>query len=264
MKNSVVMRASFLFLPNPNSPSPGMITTDGLESRSFGESGCRPFLVIFLVCRAVTRNLASEFAPSEHSMSSFGGIPVDKQGHTRVRGSGPGSWCRVQLSSLRPFRTGESERILVICIVGNDSPIRRHASAQRGKISAAMSFAILHWRVLQSTKQSSLFRLMSLNELAHLIDGANAIQVTLALRHAPGEQAMAAKDQPLRPGIFLHRLFDHQRQFKPGALPGNPDDSSPKFSVELFELALAVRAGGKRDGPVRMQMIHVGKRQECV
>ena len=39
MKNSVVIRASFLFLPNPKSPRPGMMTTDGFESRSFGESG---------------------------------------------------------------------------------------------------------------------------------------------------------------------------------------------------------------------------------
>ena len=38
-KNSVAMRASFLFLPKPNSPTPGMMTTDGFESRSFGESG---------------------------------------------------------------------------------------------------------------------------------------------------------------------------------------------------------------------------------
>ena len=37
--NSVVMRASFLFLPNPNRPIPGMMTTEGFESRSIGESG---------------------------------------------------------------------------------------------------------------------------------------------------------------------------------------------------------------------------------
>jgi len=37
-KNSVVIRASFLFLPKPNKPRPGMITTDGLASRSLGES----------------------------------------------------------------------------------------------------------------------------------------------------------------------------------------------------------------------------------
>ena len=38
MKNSVVIRASFLFLPKPNRPSPGMTTTDGFESRSLGDS----------------------------------------------------------------------------------------------------------------------------------------------------------------------------------------------------------------------------------
>jgi hypothetical protein len=38
-KNSVAIRASFLLRPNPKSPIPGMMTTDGFESRSFGESG---------------------------------------------------------------------------------------------------------------------------------------------------------------------------------------------------------------------------------
>jgi hypothetical protein len=37
-KNSVVMRASRLSLPNPKTPSPGMTTTEGFESRSAGES----------------------------------------------------------------------------------------------------------------------------------------------------------------------------------------------------------------------------------
>ena len=37
------MRASFLFFPNVNIPSPGMITTDGFGSRSFGDSGSAHF-----------------------------------------------------------------------------------------------------------------------------------------------------------------------------------------------------------------------------
>ena len=40
-KNSVVIRASRLSLPNPNSPRPGMTTTDGLLSRSAGEPARR-------------------------------------------------------------------------------------------------------------------------------------------------------------------------------------------------------------------------------
>ncbi len=98
---------------------------------------------------------------------------------------------------------------------------------------------------------------MGLNEFAHLIDGANAIEITLALRHSPGEQAMAAKDQTLRPGVILYCLFDQQRQFKPGTLPRNPDDSPIEFSVELVEFALAVCTRGEGDGPVGMQVIHV-------
>ena len=45
-KNSVVIRASRLSFPNPNNPNPGMTTTDGLLSRSFGESGSANAFVI--------------------------------------------------------------------------------------------------------------------------------------------------------------------------------------------------------------------------
>jgi hypothetical protein len=39
MKNSVVIRASRLSLPNPKSPMPGTTTTDGFVSRSAGDPG---------------------------------------------------------------------------------------------------------------------------------------------------------------------------------------------------------------------------------
>src|SRR5947209_17984373 len=101
---------------------------------------------------------------------------------------------------------------------------------------------------------------MLLDELAHLIDGSNAVEITLALCHSPGEQTVAAKDQSLRPRIILHSLFDQQRQFKSGTLPGNPHDSPPEFGIELLEFAPAVSTAGQGDGPVWMQVIHMRKR----
>src|SRR3954465_10714013 len=105
---------------------------------------------------------------------------------------------------------------------------------------------------------------MPLNEFAHLINGVDAIQVAFALRHAPGEEAMTAKDQPFRSCGILHRSFDHEGQFESRTLPGNPDDSPIKLSIELFELALAIRTCCQRDRPVRMQVVHMQEGQECV
>src|SRR5256885_10768054 len=124
--------------------------------------------------------------------------------------------------------------------------------------------AILRGRVLDRPKKRSFFRLMPLNEFAHLINSVDAIQVAFALRHAPGEETMTAKNQPFHPWSILHRSFDHEGQFESGTLPRNPDDSPIKLSIELFELALAIRTCGQRDRPVGMQMVHMQEGQERV
>src|SRR3954462_8312862 len=98
---------------------------------------------------------------------------------------------------------------------------------------------------------------MPLNEFAHLINRMDAIQVAFALRHAPGEEAMTAKNQPFRPCGILHRSFEHEGQFESGTLPWNPDDSPVEFSIELLQLALAIRTCSQRDRPVGMQMVHM-------
>ena len=105
---------------------------------------------------------------------------------------------------------------------------------------------------------------MTLNELSHLIDGLNAVQITLALRAAPSKQSVASQKNSLRSGITLHSCFEHQRQFKTGALPGKPQNLSPELAIEFFELTFAVRAGRDGDRPVRMQMIDVIVRNKCL
>ncbi len=105
---------------------------------------------------------------------------------------------------------------------------------------------------------------MVLDELAHLVDGLDAADVALALRVAPGEQAVAAEDDAVAAGIVLDRLAQHQRQLEAGPLPRHPDDLAAVFLVELFEPGLAVGARRQGDGPVWMQMVDVIERQEGV
>ena len=68
----------------------------------------------------------------------------------------------------------------------------------------------------------------------------NTIQVTVALRHAPREQSVAAEDKALGAGILFHRPFDHEREFKARPLPRDPNDLAPKFFIEQLQLALAM------------------------
>src|SRR3954462_6030850 len=102
------------------------------------------------------------------------------------------------------------------------------------------------------------------DKVAHLVDGTNAIEIAVALRVAPGEQAMAAKNQSFCAGILLYRPLQHESKFKPRPLPWKPCDLSSELPVELIELLFAVSAGGKRDRPIGMQVVHMIEGQECM
>src|SRR3954462_7695872 len=95
------------------------------------------------------------------------------------------------------------------------------------------------------------------DKVAHLVDGTNAIEIAVALRVAPGEQAMAAKNQSFCAGILLYRPLQHESKFKAGPLPWKPCNLPPKLTIELFELLFAVGAGRHRDRPIGMQVVHM-------
>jgi len=48
------------------------------------------------------------------------------------------------------------------------------------------------------------------NELAHLIDGADARQIAFSIRVAPGEEAVATEQDAIATGIFLNGFFEEQ------------------------------------------------------
>src|SRR5438477_8580881 len=73
---------------------------------------------------------------------------------------------------------------------------------------------------------------------------------------------MAAKNKALGSRIIFDRPFNHERQFESGALPGNPNDFSTKFSVELIQFSPSVGARRQCDGPVGVQMVHMGEGKE--
>ncbi len=100
------------------------------------------------------------------------------------------------------------------------------------------------------------------DELAHLVDGLNAIEITIAMCVSPCKQAVPAKDKAIRSGIFFDRIFNQKREFEAGALPGHPNDLAIEGCIELLQLFLAVGAGCKRDSPIGMQMVDMIEGEE--
>src|SRR5437763_1286413 len=113
-----------------------------------------------------------------------------------------------------------------------------------------------------SSKQSAGFFLVLKNELAHLIDGADAVQVALALRVAPSEQAMAAQKHSVASRVVLHDLLELQGQLKAGPLPRKPLYFASELPIEFLELLFSVRACRYRDRPIRVKVVHVVKRKK--
>ena len=75
---------------------------------------------------------------------------------------------------------------------------------------------------------------------------------------------MTAENNAFCATILRHRTLELCGKLKTGPLPRQPNDLASKLAIESFELCLAIGAGSERDGPVRVQMIHVIEWKECV
>src|SRR6185369_11889640 len=97
-------------------------------------------------------------------------------------------------------------------------------------------------RAAESRASATL--LVLIEEVAHLIDGADAVQITLLLRLPPREQPVAPEDQAVAARVRVDGFPQHQRELEAWALPRDPDDLPSELTVELLELFRAVGARG--------------------
>src|SRR3954454_23253007 len=91
----------------------------------------------------------------------------------------------------RPFTIRELKSICVVRIVGDNRSVGRHCTAKRRQDLRSELASICQRFKLNATEHSALFPPMFENEFAHLVDCADAIQITFAMRIAPREQAVA-------------------------------------------------------------------------
>ena len=91
-----------------------------------------------------------------------------------------------------PLRPGEGQGIVIVGVMSNDSAVRGNRAAQCGKYLNGDRLTIWNSRMLDSAKENALLRLVPKDELTHLINRVDAVQVALALCGAPGEQAVAS------------------------------------------------------------------------
>src|ERR1700744_899310 len=74
---------------------------------------------------------------------------------------------------------------------------------------------------------------MALDELTDLVDDGDRVQVAVALRVAPGEEAMAAEDHTVAVGSLRDDFAEHHAELEAGALPGKPGELVAELCVEL-------------------------------
>src|SRR5262245_50772603 len=155
---------------------------------------------------------------------------------------------------LCPQRRRKCPRILRTVPVCDRPPVRRHHTAQvredRRGDNRPVTGRVL---VLRSPEPGpATLAFVRVDELAHLIDGADAVDVTLLLRLAPRKQAMPAENDAITARIVLDRLPQHHSQLEAGTLPRQPYDPPAVLLVEFSQLVLAVRPRSQRNRPVGM------------
>ena len=141
--------------------------------------------------------------------------------------------------------------------MGDHAAVRRHSAAQSGKNLGSDLLAIGGRIVFEAAEDRTFLVLVLVDKLAHFVDGADAVQIALALSLAPGEQAMAAQQNAFRTRVLPDGIFEHESQFEAGTLPRQPNDLTVELAVELVELALSVGTCGQRNGPVGMKVVDV-------
>ena len=140
-----------------------------------------------------------------------------------------------------PARAGKRERFVGVGEMRDDAPVRRYGPAQRRQNLRGHVAPVVERFVRKAAeRRAACAGAMLVDELAHLIDGADAVEVALALRGAPGKEPMAAEDQSICARVVPDRRFDEERELEPGPLPGHPDDAPAEPAIEFLELLFAV------------------------
>src|SRR5260370_28269304 len=118
-----------------------------------------------------------------------------------------GTTCAQLAQIFRPLGTSKDQGILVIGVMRDHALIGRHDPTKRGKNLGGDGAAIGKRCMLLSAKKRPTLRLMLQDELAHLIDGADAVQIAFPLCCAPGKQTMAAKQYPFTARVVPYDLL---------------------------------------------------------
>src|SRR4029079_16414753 len=115
-----------------------------------------------------------------------------------------------------PTRIGKRQGVLRIVHVRDDATVRRHDPTQVGQDLRDDRLTIGHCcRDRRPAEERYAFASgVLLDELTHLVDGANAFEITRLLRLAPREEPVAAENQDVAAGRALHGALQYQRQLE--------------------------------------------------
>ena len=184
-----------------------MTTTDGFESRSAGDCASANDVVVGDVVFAVRRRTRGDPLP-EFGEAFRRRIPRNEHRADARAQEVIGTARAERAELLGPLRRRKRQRILRAVPVRDRPAIRRDDAAQirqnRGRDRGPIAGRLVN-RARRRTAADSPAADVLVDELAHLVDGADAVQVALLLRLAPREQAVAAEDDPVAAGIAPRR-----------------------------------------------------------
>src|SRR5262249_26937910 len=103
-----------------------------------------------------------------------------------------------------------------------------------------------------------------MHEDAELIDSLNTVRITFMRSRTPGEQPVASENNTLRRQYFLLPVRHQKDAVEPSTLTRKTQQFALKLRVKILEFLAGICAGCKRDTPIRMKMVDMGKRQERV
>ena len=164
---------------------------------------------------------------------------------------------------LRAAGVDKLQRLRGIVERANRPAHRRQAASQERQDGRGHLAPVRSRRVPRASEDRDPLLVLQ-DEGPELVDDGRRVEVALARRGAPREQAVAREDDAIGVRAFLDRLAQHHRELESRPLPGQPDERAVETAVELVELRPAVGARREGDRPVGVEVIDVIERQERV
>ena len=253
-KNSVVIRASRLSLPKPNRPKSGNHDDRRVAIAQRRRIGLRARVVVGRVVARDRGRSARRSAAADAPCPRLPDPTARTSGRCASAGNDPDSSCPSGTGRRPSVELANVSAVVRPVVVSDDAAVRRDRTAEVRQHGRRGPVAIDDSGHARPAEQRPARRArVILDELAHLIDRPDAVQVTLVLGIAPGEETVARRASCRRTrDVPRPRDAASAPSSKPGRCHGTHTRRRPKRTLNSASLsaplALAASAMPSPDG----------------